>query len=282
MKRLETALVTGASSGLGRELVRQLVIDRGMTVIATARRSDRLRALAAELPPGKVVVQPGDLTDPAFREQLWARAVEMPGGLDLLVNNAGMGNYSEFVTQDPQAIDSILDLNLIALIDLTQKAARHMKARGTGQILQVSSVLGFIGLRDSAVYVASKHAVNGLVKSLRYELWRSGVRVWAACPGRTHSEFRQVALAGSGSATAVEPHGEPTARIAREIVRGIDGHAILLMPSWRSWLIVTAASWLPGLLDFVMTRWGPSSYRDALAASRGSRSEARTSGDPPA
>ena len=75
-----------------------------------------------------------------------------------------------------------------------------MKERGAGQILQISSVLGFIGLRDSAVYVASKHAVNGLVKSLRYELWGTGVRVWAACPGRTQSEFRQVAWA-----SAVEP-----------------------------------------------------------------------------
>ena len=78
-----------------------------------------------------------------------------------------------------------------------------MKARGTGQILQISSVLGFIGLRDSAVYVASKHAVNGLVKSLRYELWGTGVRVWAACPGRTESEFRQVAL-GEQAARAID------------------------------------------------------------------------------
>ena len=118
----------------------------------------------------------------------------MPGGLDLLVNNAGLGNYSELETQDPEAIRQIIEINLIALIDLTQKAVRHMKDRGTGQILQISSVLGFIGLRDSAVYVASKHAVNGLVKSLAYELRGTGVRVWAACPGRTESEFRQVAL----------------------------------------------------------------------------------------
>src|SRR5205814_7481727 len=85
---LRNALVTGASAGLGRELVRQLVRDRGMTVLATARRLDRLDALAAELPPGRVVVVAGDLADADFRARLWAQAETLPGGLDLLVNNA--------------------------------------------------------------------------------------------------------------------------------------------------------------------------------------------------
>src|SRR5215207_3684800 len=76
------ALVTGASSGLGRELVRQLVHDRGMTVLATARRLDRLEALAAELPEGRVVVVDGDLADPDFRARLWERAEALPGGID--------------------------------------------------------------------------------------------------------------------------------------------------------------------------------------------------------
>ncbi|MFI5460145.1 MAG: SDR family NAD(P)-dependent oxidoreductase [Isosphaerales bacterium] len=267
MKRSGNALVTGASSGLGRELVRQIVIDRGLTVMATARRIDRLETLAAELPPGRVEILAGDLADPDFRQRLWDRALAMPGGVDLLINNAGMGNYSEFVSQDPRAIHRILDLNLVALLDLTQKAARHMTARGTGQILQISSVLGFIGLRDSAVYVASKHAVNGLVKSLRYELSGTGVRVWAACPGRTQSEFRQVALGDLGDDSAGSPRGEPTAKIARAIVRGIDGRSTFLMPSWRAWLVVTLAHWLPAPFDWIMTRWAPSSYRDALGDS---------------
>ncbi len=259
------AVVTGASSGLGRELVRQLVTDRGMTVIATARRLERLEALAAELSPGRVQVIAGDITDPNFRQQLWDLALAMPGGVDLLVNNAGMGNYSEFASQDPQAIRQILDLNLIALLDFSQKAIQHMKARGNGQILQISSVLGFIGLRDSAVYVASKHAVNGLVKSLSYELRGTGVRVWAACPGRTNSEFRQVALGRPGEETMAATHGEPTARIAKAIVRGIDSRSTFVLPSWRAWMIVSVAHWLPPLFDWIMTRFEPSSLRDAMA-----------------
>jgi short-subunit dehydrogenase len=190
----------------------------------------------------------------------------MPGGLDLLVNNAGLGNYSELETQSAEAIRQMIEINVIALIDLTQKSIRHMKSRGSGQILQISSVLGFIGLRDSAVYVASKHAINGLVKSLAHELWGTGVRVWAACPGRTESEFRQVALGDLGHARNSAPHGESVEKVVRGIVSGIDRRSKFLMPTWPAWTIVTLAHWLPALFDFVMTRWTPSSYKDALAA----------------
>src|SRR5262249_48324819 len=148
------AVVTGASSGLGRELVRQLVRDRNMTVLATARRLDRLEAPAEEPPPGRGITPAGDLADPELPRNLWERALDLPGGVDLLVNNAGVGHYADFTEQDPALIRQIVELNLMALIDLSQRAARHMKARGAGQILQISSVLGFIGIAESAVYTA--------------------------------------------------------------------------------------------------------------------------------
>jgi short-subunit dehydrogenase len=241
------------------------VLDRGMRVLATARRLDRLEILAAELPPGRVQLVVGDLCDAEFRRRLWRQAEAMPGGLDLLVNNAGMGHYSEFATQDPCAIHQIIELDFVALVDLTQRAARYMKGRGTGQILEISSVLGFIGIADAAVYVASKHAVNGLVKSLRYELSGSGVRVWAACPGRTESEFRQVALGDRASQVGKLPRGEPTAKVVRAIVRGLDRRSAFLLPSWRAWAVVTLAHWLPAPFDWIMVRWAPGSYTKRLA-----------------
>ncbi len=138
-----------------------------------------------------------------------------------------------------------------------------MKQRGSGQILQISSVLGFIGIADAATYAASKHAVNGLVRSLRYELRGTGVRVWAACPGRTTSEFRQVALGGRGDATPTPP-GEPTAKVVRAIVRGLDGRSAFLLPSWRAWAVVMVAHWLPGPFEWVMNHWSPGSYRKMI------------------
>ncbi len=260
---LKTALVTGASSGLGRELVRQLVRDRGMTVLATARRRDLLETLVAELPSGSVIIESGDIADAEFRTLLWQRVERLPGGLDLLVNNAGLGNYADFREQNPEAIRQIFDVNVMALMDLTQRAAKHMSVKGSGQILQISSVLGFVGLPYSSVYVASKHAVNGLVKSLRYELRGTGVRIWAACPGRTESEFSQVALADP-SANGPVPYGEPTDKVVRAILRGLDGRSTFLLPTWRAWLPVTVAHWLPNPYEWFISRWGPKHFREEI------------------
>ncbi|SIO62994.1 hypothetical protein SAMN05444166_7210 [Singulisphaera sp. GP187] len=269
---LSHALVTGASSGLGRELVRQLVLDRGLTVLATARRLDRLESLARELPAGRVEILAGDLADPEFRDRLWARAEQFPGGVDLLVNNAGLGHYHEFADQDPQIIRQIIEVNLLALIDLTQRGVRSMRARGAGQILEISSVLGSIGLPYSAAYVASKHAVNGLVKSVRYELRGTGVRVWAACPGQTESEFFQVAL-GDGQPRGPVPKGTSTEQVVRAIVRGIDGRKAFLYPSMAAWWTVTLAHWLPGPFDWLMARWSPRVFGAQIERARsGTRS----------
>jgi short-subunit dehydrogenase len=264
---LKTALVTGASAGLGREFVRQLVRERGMTVLATARRLDRLEALAAELPAGRVVVLAGDLADPAFRARLWGAAEALPGGLDLLVNNAGLGHYAEFAEQDEAAVRRIFEVNVMALMDLTRRAAGHMKARGGGQILQISSVLGFVGIPYSAAYVASKHAVNGLVKCLRYELRGTGVRVWAACPGRTESEFAAVALGEPWRADRVH-QGEPTDRVVRSILRGLDGRRAFLLPTFNAWAGVACAHWLPGPFEWWMQRWAPGYFRNELERAR--------------
>lgn len=269
---LRHALVTGASSGLGRELVRQLVLDRDMTVLATARRLDRLEALQAELPPGRVAVLAGDLADPAFRQRLWERAEHFDGGLDLLVNNAGLGDFRPFAEQDAESVRQIVEVNLMALMDLSQRAVRHMKPRGTGQILQISSVLGFIGLPYSAVYVASKHAVNGLVKCLRYELRGTRVRVWAACPGRTESEFYQVALGEGNGAGGRLPKGVPTARVVCAIVRGLDRRGRFLMPDPVAWATVALAHWLPGPFEWMMNRWSARVFQAELdRVKRGSK-----------
>ncbi|WP_435017615.1 SDR family NAD(P)-dependent oxidoreductase [Tundrisphaera sp. TA3] len=251
------ALVTGASAGLGRALAGLLVRERGMTVLATARRRDRLEALRDELPPGSVEILDGDLADPAFRERLWSWAESRsPRGVDLLVNNAGVGHYDDFADQDPAQIRQIVELNLMALMDLTQRAIRSMRPRGSGQILQISSTLGFVGLPYSAAYVASKHAVNGLVKSLRYELAGTGVRVWAACPGQTESEFRRVALAGHRPPPDAWG-GEPTDKVARGILRGLDRRGAFHIPTMIPRAIVASASWLPGPFDWIMRNWAP-------------------------
>jgi len=251
--------VTGASAGLGREIVRRLVLDRGMNVLATARRLDRLEALRDELPAGSVAVLAGDLADPAFRADLWEYGDAWSiWGVDLLVNNAGLGNYAEFADQDFAAIRRIIEVNLVALMDLTQRAARDMKARRRGQILQISSTVGSVGMPYAAAYVATKHAVNGLVKTLRYELKGSGVRVWAACPGRIATEFRSAAL-GPGRPDHASA-GEPVAKVARGILRGLDRRGGFLAPTASARAILGLAHWLPGPFEWFMMRWAPGHF----------------------
>jgi short-subunit dehydrogenase len=247
-------LVTGASSGIGRELVCQLVRDRGNTVLATARRLDRLEQLVSELGPDRVSILAGDLCDIEFRHKLWDQATAIPGGLDLLVNNAGMGHYSKFEDQSPESIDQMFALNVIALFDLTRRAIPYMVDRGRGQILEISSVLGFVGMPYSASYVATKHAVNGLVTSVRGELKGTGVRIWAACPGRTISEFSEVASGRSGGSYRM-PQGEPTERVVREIVKGLDSRKTFIMPSPTARACVFMARRQPWLLNWLITRW---------------------------
>lgn len=266
-----TALVTGASAGIGRELVRQLVRDRGYRVVASARRLDRLQSLAAELPPGSVLPIAADLADSEERARLWRAALEqLPDGLGLVVNNAGLGEYDAFADQDFQAIRRIFEVNVFALMDLTRRAVAHMSGRG-GQILQISSVLGAVGCAYSTAYTSSKHAVDGLVKSLRYELRGTGVRLWAACPARTESEFHAVAMGDDPAAVARRsPYSAPTDRVVRAIVRQLDGRAAFYYPTWSAYGTVLAARLLPRAFDAFMMAWSPGHFRRELEAARGS------------
>lgn len=266
----KTAIITGASSGIGQELVRQLATHPNVPqiqIIATARRRERLEELAAECPPGRVTPFVADLSKPNERSDLWQFSRSRFTNLDLLVNNAGLGAYGRFEETEPAQIQSIFSVDVEAVFDLTSKAIAWMKPAATGQIVQVSSVLGEVGLPYSATYVAAKHAVNGLVKSLRPELAGSGVTVWAACPGQTESEFRQVA--GQGRATQRGRFAESTEVIAGSILKAIlRGHRkAFFYPSWNPWVIAQLARISPSLWDMMMVRYGRKFARDDLPES---------------
>ena len=185
------ALVTGASSGIGREIARVLA-QRGYDLILTARRTDRLAALAAELPV-KVEVLPADLTDRAQVRALWEKV--KGEDIDILVNNAGRGLFGPFDETDLDTELEMLEVNIVALHTLMKLFLPKMKARGSGRILNVASSAAFLPGPLLSSYYASKAYVLRLSEAVAEERRRagSGVTISVLCPGPDPTEFDQVA-----------------------------------------------------------------------------------------
>ncbi len=188
--RGRTALVTGASAGIGAAMARALA-TRGADLVLVARRGDRLTVLAEECRAHGVraVAAPADLADPAAREALAAAHPEV----DLLINNAGLGIYGAFDQTEWDRTERLLAVNVIALTHLSRLYAPVMAARGFGRILQVASVVGFLPVPLFAAYAASKAYVVSLGRAMDAELAPRGVRVSVLCPGGTATEFFDVA-----------------------------------------------------------------------------------------
>lgn len=191
-----TALVTGASSGIGDAMARLLAAD-GVHTVVVARRADRLEALAGTL--GGVEALPADLTSSDGLRAVAERLTDPSRPIDLLVNNAGFGTSGAFHSLDADRLDQEIQLNIAALTRLSRVAAGVMAERRAGWILNVSSVASFQPGPGLAVYAATKAYVTSLSEALHEELRPHGVKVTNLCPGLTRTEFISVS---SGEANA--------------------------------------------------------------------------------
>ncbi|MGH9273579.1 MAG: SDR family NAD(P)-dependent oxidoreductase [Acidimicrobiales bacterium] len=193
------AVVTGASSGLGDRFARVLHAA-GATVVASARRTDRLEALAADL-GDRLLPVTCDVSMDADCERLIADAIAVDGHLDVLVNNAGIGTP---IAAEHELIDdfrNVVDVNLNALFLLSQLAGRHMIERGAGSIVNLASVLGMVASTPikQASYCASKGAVVNLTRELGAQWARKGIRVNALAPGWFPSEMTELMFSDEGA-----------------------------------------------------------------------------------
>jgi len=196
----QTVIVTGASSGLGAEFARQLA-RRGSDLVLVARRADRLESLAAELTHAHgvtVTVVARDLGLPdagrTLRAELESRGIHATG----LVNNAGFGTHDAFTEEDPDRLQSMIALNVSALVDLSRAYIDPLASADTGVLINVASLLGFQPTPYMSVYGATKAFVLSFTESLWEESRDTGLRVLAVCPGATRTEFYDAA--GSQSA----------------------------------------------------------------------------------
>ncbi|SRR5581483_9499057 len=188
------ALITGASSGIGREFARALA-NRAKTLVLVARREQRLIELRDELRDRvEVHTRIVDLTERAQIDALVDWLNERRIDIDLLINNAGVGDMGPFATINDERITRMIDVNTTALTLLTRKLLPPMIARKRGAILNVSSSAAFLPISEFSVYAATKAYVNSFSEGLRQELRGSGVNVCALCPGPVRTEFVEAAL----------------------------------------------------------------------------------------
>jgi short-subunit dehydrogenase len=184
-----SALVTGASSGIG-EVMAGMLADAGVATVAVARRADRLASLAARHPGIEVLV--ADLATGAGQAAVVDRITDAQHPLELVVNNAGFGTSGDFHALDPDRLAQEIEVNVAALTRLSHAALSVMQPRGRGWLLNVSSIASFQPAPRLAVYAATKAFVTSLTESLHEEARASGVHVTALCPGPTHTEFQRV------------------------------------------------------------------------------------------
>ena len=186
----KTALVTGASSGIGWATALALAVQ-GANLVVTARREERLRELCERIAAvyGNAIFYPGDAVEEGTAERAVALAVERFGSLDIVINNAGAGNYKNLVDTSAAEYDALMDANMKSSFLFARHAAPQMIAQRSGTMLFISSVAGLQGYAGEAVYCAAKFAQVGFAQALDGELRKHGIKVGTICPGGVKTEF---------------------------------------------------------------------------------------------
>lgn len=229
-----SALITGASAGIGREFARQLA-NRARTLVLVARREQRLNELRDELcnrnAQLNVHARVVDLCDKAQIDDLIRWLEQNKIDIDFLINNAGLGDVGPFAAAPPERNDEMLQVNVVALTTLTRALLPQMISRKRGAILNVSSSAGFLPIPGMTVYAASKAFVNSFTEALRAELRGTGISVTALCPGPVHTEFGGVAKRPGG-----EPETGPefiyvsVEQTVRNALAAIDADKAVIIP----------------------------------------------------
>lgn len=197
----KVAIVTGASSGIGRSYSRALSAS-GAKVVLVGRNSERLAAVAAELPTDAFALA-GDIADPEFSAAIAAAAMDRFGGIDILLSNAGLYVPGDFATADLAAVRDLIDVNVFGAFAIVREVLPHMIAAGTGDVVMTSSVAGHQSIHWEPVYSASKHAVQAFTHGVRRQLVGSGVRIGEIAPGVVLNELWGIAE-GAETGSSIE------------------------------------------------------------------------------
>ncbi len=260
MKRIadRRILITGASSGIGRALARELA-PHGPHLLLVARSQKTLETLADELLElGATSAQAlvADVSDPQAREAVVGRIREQWGSLDLLVNNAGISAHGRFASQTEQTLRQIMEVNFFAAAELTRLTIPLLREGQDSMVVNVGSILGHRGIPHNSEYCASKFALRGWSEALRPELRREGISLLLVSPGTTDTEFFEHLVSQEGQLPWGKTRGISPEQVARQIVRGIERNRREIFPNWRGRLLVIVNRIFPWLVDRLMRRYG--------------------------
>ncbi len=246
-------LITGASGGIGRAVAEQAA-RAGARLALAARSADKLDALARELSAHKaeVIAVPTDVTSPVDRRRLLATAVERFGGLDALINNAGVGSFGHFA----EGTEAILrmEVNFFAPAELIRLAIPVLARGRQPAIVNVASMCGRRGVPAWSEYSASKFALCGLSEALRAELVRFDIDVLLIVPGLTGSELARHLLRNEGRMKIDFAVGMPTENVAAGILRSLCKNRTETVLGWDARWLLRLNRFLPRLVDFLMRR----------------------------
>jgi hypothetical protein len=250
------ALVTGASSGIGASLARELAMD-GHDLILSARRVEPMRVLAEELKAAGAnsTIIAADLSQNGAAAAL-VRDIEARGlTVGVLINAAGLGANGRFDAQDPRRIGEMLQVNVVALTELTRLLLPGMVARRKGKVMLVASTAGFQPGPQMAVYCASKAYALRFGEAIAHELRHSGVTVTTLCPGATDTEFARVADAGKSALFKGLLPVMSAAEVARLGYRGLKARHRVVITGLVNKIMVTS-SWLsPASMSLRIANW---------------------------
>jgi short-subunit dehydrogenase len=227
-----TALVTGASSGIGEQIARGLA-RRGHGVTLVARREDRLTALAEELAGAHDVraeVIGADLGDSGSRDALAAKLDELGLDVEVLVNNAGYGGFGAFAEQERERELGMIRLNVEALVDLEARYLAGMVERGRGAVINIASTASFQPIPDNATYAATKAFVLSHGEAVHEELRGSGVSITTVCPGPVKTEFAEVAGIGGAEKRTPSFVWLTPEEVAAAAIEGAEGGDRVVVP----------------------------------------------------
>ena len=251
---MATALITGASGGIGYELAKLFARDRHDLVLV-ARSGDRLSQIANELQAHGVAVKTFSLDlaaapSPKFLyDQLHREGV----AVDILVNNAGFGTFGEFAKMPEEQIFGQLQLNIVALTELTRLFLPRMITRGSGRIMNVASTAGFQPGPLMAVYYATKAYVISFSEAIANEVRDSGVTVTCFCPGATHTGFAK--RAGNDKSRLFQAGAMNAEKVALDGYRAVMEGRTLAISGAHNWLVAESTRFAPRRLVTAVSRW---------------------------